>query len=441
GKYQLVAHEGSEEGMMELFSTVPIVIGENEWTLVVESEFDDVVKLVRNLNNIRTAIVFLIMLAMTVGGFFLYRWMATRLMAEEKERLLNALHQEKENLDSILKSIGAAMAVYNKDLTTFWRNEIYDEIAGGKIHIPGIGCCLRLDAKEEKYEDCAVVSTFSDGEPIKVEKKVIDKNGEVTYYLINTTPLKDSSGDIFRVMELVLDVTETKTLESQLLQSEKLASIGELASGIAHELNNPMTGIIGYSELLMEEIHDENLRRDAEHIHHEAFRCSKIIQNLLTFARRQQPQEDPVMLNSVLDTTVEMIEYEFKVHNIKIEKDYEPSLKIISGDGFQLQQVFLNILNNAFYFLKYRGGHGHVWIETRNTKKGVRVTLENDGPKLDEGVLQKIFEPFFTTKDVGMGTGLGLSISHGIVKSHGGEISAVNTKRGIAFMVDFTVKT
>ncbi len=440
GKYEIApAHEGHEEGKRELLSTVPIVIGENEWTLVIESGFDEVVGLVRNLNNMGTLTVFLIMLAMAGGGFFLYRWMATLLMAEEKGRLLNELNQEKESLDSILKSIGAAMAVYNKDLTTFWRNEIYDEIAGGKIHVPGTGCCLELDANEEINKDCVVVSTFSNGEPIKIERKVIGKNGDVTHYLINTTPLKDSSGDIFRVMELILDVTEIKTLESQLLQSEKLASIGELASGIAHELNNPMAGIIGYSEFLMVELHDQNMRNDAERIHQEAVRCSKIIQNLLTFARRHHPQEDPVILNTVLDTTVEMIEYEFKVHNIKIEKDYEPNLKIISGDGFQLQQVFLNILNNAFYFLKDRNGYGHIWIKTRNTKKGVRVTLENDGPKLNEGVMQKIFEPFFTTKEVGKGTGLGLSVSHGIIKSHGGGISAANTGRGVAFTVDFPV--
>lgn len=344
------------------------------------------------------------------------------------------LAREKENLDRILTSVGAGLAIYREGVELEWANRRYAEIFSGHNRT-GVGerCgfCRNMSADE-----CAVHRTFADGRALKEERTMQLSEGDLRHYLITTTPVMDNRGGPERVVEMVIDVTDKRTLEQQLLQSEKLASIGELASGIAHELNNPIAGIVGFSEFLKEDLKgQEGPLRDAERIHSEAMRCAKIVQNLLTFARRHKPQKAKVSLNEVIDATTDIIEYEFKVNNVVFEKDYEKELQPVVGDHYQLQQVFLNILNNAFYCLKELRGPRRIRIVTRNIPGGVSAQLFNNGPKIPDGVVNKLFDPFFTTKEVGQGTGLGLSVSHGIIKAHHGEIVAANVEDGVTFTV------
>lgn len=260
--------------------------------------------------------------------------------------------------------------------------------------------------------------------------------GDTRHYFISTTPVFDTAGAVAHVIELVIDVTENRNLQLQLLQSEKLASIGELAAGIAHELNNPMAGIIGYSEFLLEELKgQEGPLADVKKIHGEAIRCSRIVQNLLKFSHRHKPRKGEVSLNEVLQSTTDIVEYEFKVNNVSLEKDYSPDLRQVMADQYQLQQVFMNILNNAFFFLKNQQGKRLIKISTLNAGGNVEVRIWNNGPPIPDGAVDKVFDPFFTTKEVGKGTGLGLSVSHGIIRNHQGEIIARNIDGGVLFTV------
>jgi two-component system NtrC family sensor kinase len=228
---------------------------------------------------------------------------------------------------------------------------------------------------------------------------------------------------------------DLRMTQEQLVQSEKMVALGQLISGVAHELNNPLTAILGYSQLLgtIPEVIPQVADFSAK-ITKQAHRTQRIVQNLLSFARQHKPERRPVQLNEVLDDTLFLREYDWKRNNIAIHREFDARLPLITGDSHQLQQVFLNILNNAFDAVKDWQGERSIWIRTAARDHSVVVEIEDSGPGASEP--RRVFDPFYTTKGIGEGTGLGLSICYGIVKEHGGEIRARNTaSRGACFTV------
>jgi two-component system NtrC family sensor kinase len=228
---------------------------------------------------------------------------------------------------------------------------------------------------------------------------------------------------------------DLRRTQEQLVQSEKMVALGQLISGVAHELNNPLTAILGYSQLLggtpdvMPQVADFSTK-----IIKQAHRTQRIVQNLLSFARQHKPERRPVQLNDVLEDTLLLRDYDWRRNNITIHREFDERLPLTTGDGHQLQQVFLNILNNAFDAVKNREGAREIWIRTSIRDLRLAVEIEDNGPGVREP--RRVFDPFYTTKGIGEGTGLGLSICYGIVKEHGGEISAHNaTPRGACFTV------
>lgn len=214
--------------------------------------------------------------------------------------------------------------------------------------------------------------------------------------------------------------------QEQLLQSEKMAAVGQLISGVAHELNNPLTAILGYSQLLANSEHVTP--RGAEYvgkIYRQAQRTHRIVQNLLSFARQRKPERLPLRLDQVLDDTLALREYDLKLNNIRIHRDCEPDLPMTSGDTHQLQQVFLNILNNAVDSVLDHNGRREIWVRTARSNGRLMVEFIDSGSGVRDPL--RVFDPFYTTKAVGKGTGLGLSICYGIVKEHGGEITVHNS--------------
>jgi len=239
---------------------------------------------------------------------------------------------------------------------------------------------------------------------------------------------------------LLLDKTreayETlRRTQEQLLQSEKMAAVGQLISGVAHELNNPLTAILGYSQLLKtEKVSEARGRGYLEKLHKQAQRTHHIVQNLLSFARQHKPERAPVQLNQILEDTLVLREYDMKLNNIVVHRHFDSQLPLTGGDFHQLQQVFLNILNNAVDAILEMGGPGEIWISTQAVGNRLRVELTDSGPGVHNP--HRIFDPFYTTKPVGKGTGLGLSICYGIVKEHGGEIQVRNSPpRGATFTI------
>jgi two-component system NtrC family sensor kinase len=238
------------------------------------------------------------------------------------------------------------------------------------------------------------------------------------------------------------DITEQRRLQEQLLQSEKLAALGELVSGVAHELNNPLTTVVGYAQLLQDDSNlSESARRQMSVIHTEAARASRIVQNLLAFARREEPQKSRLDINDVLRSVAVARTLPLQAQNTRITAEYTPEPPILWGDPHQLQQVFLNIINNAHQALQEWRGEGEIHLQTQIATvagtRGVRIIISDNGPGIAPDHLRRIFDPFFTTKQAGEGTGLGMSISLGIVSNHNGRIWAESTLgHGARFVVE-----
>jgi two-component system NtrC family sensor kinase len=223
--------------------------------------------------------------------------------------------------------------------------------------------------------------------------------------------------------------------QEQLLQSEKMVAVGQLISGVAHELNNPLTAILGYSQLLKSDEFTTLRGADyVEKLYKQAMRTHRIVQNLLSVARQHKPERTQAQLNHVLEDTVALREYDMKLNNIRVHRDFDPNLPVTGADPHQLQQVFLNILNNAVDAIQEKAGAGDVWIRTSLNAGRICVEFTDSGPGVKNP--HKIFDPFYTTKPVGKGTGLGLSICYGIVKEHAGEIHVKNSHtRGATFTI------
>jgi PAS domain S-box-containing protein len=239
------------------------------------------------------------------------------------------------------------------------------------------------------------------------------------------------------IMIIMNDVTEIRNRQENLYLTDRLASIGEMASGIAHEINNPLTGIIGLSSLLNEREIPADVAEDLAAINSEAQRCAAIVKNLLSFARKHTPERQPLNVADILADVIELRSYYHKKNNISVEIDFSADISQILADYYQLQQVFVNIIINAEAAMLEAHQRGNLKITGESVNGSVRVSITDDGPGISEENMKRIFDPFFTTKEVGKGTGLGLSICYGIVTSHGGRIYANSEPgQGTTFVVE-----
>jgi signal transduction histidine kinase len=234
---------------------------------------------------------------------------------------------------------------------------------------------------------------------------------------------------------------EKARLDKQLQLTGRLAAVGELAAGVAHELNNPLAAIQGYAQLLTSKKDlDEVTRKDVDTIYREALRASKITKNLLSFARRHEPEKRLISINEVVEKTLELRAHQMKVNNIELVTELQPDLPRTMADFYQMQQVFMNIVVNAEQAMSEAHGRGRLLVKSEKVGGIIRVSFEDDGPGIPKENLQRIFDPFFTTKDVDKGTGLGLSICYGIVTSHEGNIYARSEQgKGATFVVEIPV--
>jgi two-component system, NtrC family, sensor kinase len=270
---------------------------------------------------------------------------------------------------------------------------------------------------------------------VKREFLLLDKNGwEIPVY-ISASILYDEEKEIGSV-GVFTDLREKRELEKQLMRTEKLSSLGKMAAGIAHEINQPLTGVLTFAHLLLKKFKDDEATRlDLELIVRETTRIKKIVQGVLDFGRETPMKKELQAIEGILDNTLEIIVHQERFFGINLIKKYGADIPPVMADSSRMEQVFLNIIFNA---LEAMGGSGTLTVQTRKTSDGVEMDLSDTGPGIPEEILDKIFDPFFTTKDSteGLGMGLGLAVCYGIVKKHNGDIQVTSSpESGTTFTI------
>jgi signal transduction histidine kinase/ActR/RegA family two-component response regulator len=255
--------------------------------------------------------------------------------------------------------------------------------------------------------------------PLVYDAKLLAAENRERDLSVTVGATRESKGELILIGR---DVTEQKQVTAMLQQTEKLSSIGEIVAGVAHELNNPLMGVLGYSQLLARKDTEGKFKRDIERILESSNHCRKIVQNLLSFARPSKPDQKQLGLNGVLEKTLDLLEHSLRGDNIEVVKNLAPNLPYVLADFHQIQQVFTNLINNARQAMSTETGQRRLLLRSYVRDASVVVEVTDNGPGIPPEILPRIFDPFFSTKEQGRGTGLGLSISYGIVRDHGGDL-------------------
>src|SRR5271155_3593147 len=254
-------------------------------------------------------------------------------------------------------------------------------------------------------------------------------SGTPGQFSISLSPMRDEQGEINSVVVVMTDITDAASLQAKLMHTEKMAALGQLVSGVAHEVNNPLAAIVGFTDLLLENpAVPDDAKEELQVILQEAQRTRVIVQNLLSFARQMPAQREPAQVNTILKQTMKLRAYDLENHGVELTEKYAVELPMVIGDPHQLQQVFLNILNNAYDAVQETRRTGKIEVQTLHRSDKIEIIFRDNGPGIFQ--IDRIFDPFFTTKEVGKGTGLGLSICYGIIQAHRGEIIAKNNPDG-----------
>jgi PAS domain S-box-containing protein len=351
----------------------------------------------------------------------------------EQRRLEKKIRESKRNLEAIFDGIRDQLSIHAPDYRVLRVNQAVINHYGTTFQeLIGKKCYEIYHGSSHPCEHCPVTTTLHTKQPASTIQRT--PNGETTFRLFSY-PIIDDKGILLSVIEQVQDITEEQRLQEQLIQSEKLAGIGILASGVAHEINNPLSGILGMAELALEEEDEANKEAYLKDILACGQRISEIVGGLRSYSRTARKRDQsPVDLIEVLEDALKMVRLAVKTNPVEVVKKFEPVEKIEANAG-ELQQVFVNLITNAFHAMN--GREGRLFLSTRVSKGSVEIKVGDNGTGIPPEHLKKIFDPFFTTKNPGEGTGLGLNIVYRIVTNYQGTID-VESKGGIG--TTFTLK-
>jgi signal transduction histidine kinase len=248
-------------------------------------------------------------------------------------------------------------------------------------------------------------------------------------------------GQVIGITGVLSDITDRKKMLDSLTITDRLAALGNMAGGFAHELNNPLTSVIGYAQLLLDRKDlSEDVRSDLTGIYEEAQRAAEVIKNFMVFALKRPLQKQLSDINSFIKDVLKLRQYEQKNTNIKVKTNFDPELPLVMAGPTRMRQVFLDIITNAEYFMFQAHKKGTLTITTESKGDIITASFTDDGPGIPPENLGQIFNPFFTTKEVGQGIGLGLSICHSIVTEHGGNIYVESEPgKGATFIVELPI--
>lgn len=259
------------------------------------------------------------------------------------------------------------------------------------------------------------------------------KDGSTFQAACAIVPLTNRMGDVTHFVQMERDITEELRLRGQLIHSERLSAVAQLVSGVAHELNNPLQSIRGFTELLIDAEERPELRRDLEQVRSEAVRAGKIVRNLLAFVRRSSTERAIASINDIVKTTIALRSYEFGSANIRLVESYGEGMPSVVVSPEEIQQVILNLILNAEQAMRAANRGGTLTVITSGLDETITIEIRDDGPGVPPTLAGRVFEPFFSTKEVGEGTGLGLSIAMGIAEAHGWALTLVPTEKGACF--------
>ena len=341
--------------------------------------------------------------------------LAQATIALEAARLLEPLSEGKHEWEQTVDAIGEAFCVIDAAGTVRRANRAFGLLVQRPLTTLA-GRPWRTLLPEAGAEAVArsLTGPAAEGYEVSTGKRL---------YRVSALPLGDPAD---RSAVLVFaDQTDKKRLQEQLIQSEKMSAIGQLIAGVAHDLNNPLASVVGFADYLVESEKNAppQLLEPLRAIQQEAERAANIVRNLLSFARKQERRRRSQRIGPILEATLLLLRNQLMACKVEGHATFEPDLPEATLDANQIQQVFVNLINNAAQAIQASGTGGNVWVRAARWLDGVAVTVEDDGPGIPEPIADRVFEPFFTTKAEGQGTGLGLSICHGIVKEHGGRIT------------------
>ncbi|MGA8309704.1 MAG: PAS domain S-box protein, partial [Terriglobales bacterium] len=359
------------------------------------------------------------------GAGKIIRYQGTLVDVTERRKMEKALRRQEEFQRYLLESFPDLILVIDLEgRYSFVSSRIRDLL--GRTPADMLGKKVDDEAQEQSPEFLALYRDVSTGAKKFgfCEFGARHRDGSWRTMRANASPLSDAEGKASGVIVSVRDITVERKLEQQIIQSERLAAMGQMIGGFAHELNNPLTSIMGMAELLQEGEKEEATRRQLVILQQQARRAADIVQNLMYFSRPPAPGRGPVNLSELVQRTLHLHTYSLRKNNVTVDFIPEPSLPAVLGDSHQLMQIFLNLILNAEQAMREARDRGTLRIRLEKVSNSVVVTFQDDGPGIPPEVLPNIFDPFYTTKRPGRGTGLGLSICKAILREHGGEIEA-----------------
>ena len=429
-------HGDIETEMKKLIAYAPVYLisgQDRNWSIAVVAPMSEVEGVIHSVYihqfYIQGVIIFVIIFGSVYVINFERRWAKTleeevTKKTEDLKKSLDKLEKSEEKYKTLVESAedliftvdekGDYLSM-NRCAARFFRG--YPEnLIGKNVH--------DLFSKESTELQMGFIrQVFNTGINVNV-KYPVEVGKREYWFTSNFVGIKNESGKVFAVLGISRDITERKKMEDeQMYNTEKLASIGKLTAGVAHELNNPMAIILGFTDLLLEKTeHNSKNHEVLERIEKQALNCKRILESLLDFARYREKAEYSTDVNENIEMVLSVVENILFTKNISLEKNLAENLPKVRGDSGHLQQVFMNLITNAFAAIE-KGGV--VTISTRLNESGNRVDIlfKDTGHGIKKEYRDKIFDAFFTTKRIGEGTGLGLSVSHGIVTKYGGKIT------------------
>ena len=414
------------------------------WLVFVSSPYSDITHMTKQSMRFYSFLIMSILATTIIVSTALIAFNKKRIQAEEiskrqtemerhaaeleekvKERTAELL-SEKEKLNSIVSAIGSGLLLLDKKGVVLWANQMAESMA--EMDLVGRSC-------EELCAECEVSSSYSHGNiETVIASRLFGQEGK--FYQVTTAPIKGADGETSGYIRLIHDMTEIKKMEEQMSNSEKLASIGRLAAGIAHEIGNPLTSVFSFVQILRELEQDDFKKDSLQTIYFHINRISETLKQLSGFSKMPAAEPSECQVNDVIETSIHLIQFDKRAKDISIVKELSPTLPLAVVDANQLSQVFVNLVLNAIDAMPEGGA---LTVRSYVTDSSVTIQFADTGVGMPKERLMKIFDPFYTTKE--KGTGLGLAVSYNIIKKMNGIISVDSELgKGTTFTITIPIK-